>query len=597
MSKKQPKTFDPLRPRFPRAALLEITSMVESTCMSQFTKVCHNVKADAVLTEAAKLLARDRFNVARLPDMSSTYPIEVAIGVAALKLDDTSPTRSESILAALFEQTIAKDPNSAGTLSDALRKQLSEGGRLTLERDQAITQGFKLAEQVARFSRVPRLYASRPNLPEQVFADAQEMALAMDNPRVAVIKTVEAMNRLRSWHRANDRDPKEGQAILTLAEKLYKPLAEAINWRAASDKIGDYIFRYRQQDARREIKRQVEERMGEGCYESEAAILDAGVKVLKGIVEHSLNRDKPASERVTVEVQGRMKQPASVHKKLQKKQAEKPGYTLDDMTDLLAFRVVIPNDPTSEEASRQMCYRVAEVVKSVFKPDMRHYADYISDGSKVYESIHVVGQTNGQIDPRFGIAMPGELVGKVIEVQIRDTTMDHTAEVGAASHRGYKAGAEVSHTHLVRSEYVRRSLSKLNRGEVPRESPADEVFLVDREGQPHRIERLSSLMDAAFTLDPKKGMFVRQLEFNGVTVDMNSPIAADAKVKNGDMVQLVTDSVDTSKPPASFWLRRGVMKSVTARTVLLEQIGKSRIAATRAARRSMRSVKPGPGES
>ena len=568
-----------------------------STSMARFTEVCQRVKADTVLTEAAKHVARNQFNVARLPDMSSTYPVEVATGVATLRLDDTTPTRSESILASLFEQIIAKDPNSAGTMSDALRRHLGDAGRLTYERDQAITQGFKLADQVARFSRVPRLYASRPGLPDQVFVDAQEMALAMDNPRVAVIKTVEAMNRLRTWHKANDRDVKEGAAILTIAERLYKPLAEAINWSAASDQIGDYIFKYRQPVERREVKRKVEDRMGEGCYESEGAIIDAGVKLLKNIVEHSLNRGKPANERVDVEVQGRLKQPFSVHKKLQKKQAENPQYSMDDMTDLLAFRVVIPSDPAGENASRAMCYRVAEVVKSVFKPDMRHYADYISDGSKVYESLHVVGQTSGQIDPRFGMTMPGELVGKTIEIQVRDKAMDYEAEVGAASHRGYKTGKGIHWNYLERIEYVRQSLSRLNRGESVRETPSSEVFMVDREGQPHRQLRSASLMDAVFTLDAKKGMFTRNVDLNGVTVDMDSPSAINAKIQNGDMVRLITESHDASRPPAAHWLRRGIIKSEPARLAILTEIGKKRFSAVRSNRRVPRDAKPGPGES
>ncbi len=568
-----------------------------STSMARFTEVCKRVGADQVLTEAAKHVARNQFNIARLPDMSSTYPVEVAAGVAALRLDDTTPTRSESILAALFEQTIAKDPNTAGTMKDGLRRQLMDDGRLTLERDEAIERGFKLAEQVARFSRVPRLYASKPDLPEQVFADAQEMALAMDNPRVAVIKTVEAMNRLRTWRNADERDPKEGQAILTLAEKMYKPLAEAINWCAASDKIGDYIFKYRQPEARREVKRQVEGRLGEGCYENESAIVDAGVKFLKAIVEHSLNRDKPASERVTVEVQGRIKQPASVHKKLEKKQAGNPAYGMDDMTDLLAFRVVIPADPTGVDASRNACYRVGEVVKSIFRPKMEHYQDYILDSSKPYESIHIVGQNNGQVDQRFNIPMPGELVGKQIEIQIRDTEMDRAAEVGAASHHGYKSGSQISLSYLERSEFVRRSMSKLNRGETPHDTPADSIFMVDREGRPHRMRHSASLMDAACTLNLQKGMYIRQVEFNGVTVDMDSPSAINAKIRNGDTVNLIPSSLDMTRPPAAQWLRRGLMKFDAARVAVMAAIGDEKFAATRAARRAGRNAKPSPGES
>lgn len=424
---KQVKKLDPLRPRFPRAAILEVTQMSGSLSMAQLNKNCTSGGIDLVLVHAAATVAQEHFNKVRRSDMASTYPQEVAATVAVLKLDEATPTKAESVVAALFEQTLAVNPNSWGTMRDDLLSNLSRSDQLTLERKQAVDEAVRLADQIARFSRVPRLYASNKDLPDQIFQDAAEMALAMPNPRVAVIKTVEAMSRLRTWERVNDRDPKEAQNILTIAEKLYQPLAGGIGWKAAEATIEDYVFKYRQPEERKRVIQAVEEKMGEGFFGNEKEIVGASTKFIQRVVETTLNRDK-TSVPVEVSVHGRIKQPASVAKKIGIK-----GLDVDEMTDLLAFRVVLPgNNP-------ELCYQAANALLQVFKPKVDDYKDYIADPSKPYESLHLVGAVKHRANPNLGILIPGELQGKVVEIQIRDEVMDRAAEVGIANHLSYKA--------------------------------------------------------------------------------------------------------------------------------------------------------------
>lgn len=431
MAKSRDRQYDPLRPRFPRAAILEVTQMNGAVSAAQLSKVCTKNGIDLELVRAANVVALDFFGKGRSQDMTPTYPTEVAAPVAALRLDEATPTKAESVIAALFEQTVARSPHNAGTMREALLNKLEHGGLLTLERRAAVDEAFKLADQVARFSRVPRLYAANPALPDSVFQDAQEMALAMRNPRVALIKTVEAMNRLRTWERADERDPKEGLAILRIAEKLYQPMAVAVGWKEAADKIQDYIFEYRHPGERKKIVREVEEVMGEGFYNREKEIVSVGSGFIKTLLEVSFNKrlDGARSDapRIEIDVHGRAKHPASVHKKQRQK-----GYALGKMTDLLAFRVVLPG------ADKSDCYKALGVLQQVFMLKTEDFKDYIVDPTKPYESLHLVATIKDRINPNLGRTIPGELLGKVIEIQVRTQEMDHAAEVGIASHLAYK---------------------------------------------------------------------------------------------------------------------------------------------------------------
>lgn len=699
MAKKRDRQYDPLRPRFPRRAVEEVTHMNGAVSTAQLSKICTKNGIDVELVRAANVVALVHFGQDRPLDMTSTYPTEVAAPVAALRLDEATPTKAESVIAALFEQTVARSPHNAGTMREALLNKLEHAGQLTLERRQAVDGAFKLADQVARFSRVPRLYATNPNLPDSVFQDAQEMALAMGNPRVALIKTAEAMNRLRSWERVNERDPKEGEAILLIAEKLYQPMAVAVGWKDAADKIQDYIFEYRHPGERKKIVRAVEEVMGEGFYSREKEIVSVASGFIQAILETSFKKAREndsGTPPLAIDVHGRAKHPASVHKKLRQK-----GYGLDKMTDLLAFRVVLPGDDPAD------CYKALGVLQQVFQLKTADFKDYIVDPNKPYDSLHLVATVKDKINPNIGKTVPGELYGKVIEIQVRTQAMDHTAEVGIASHLAYKQqggllagnrffqqsvaqileeaglgqtpGVQIAgrltqpgegpailpefaialpkrsskerqlvmtglaerlrpddsavavadggtllargrfddskqHTHrpvpvelirgevmfsvgralpagvnnacegwstqtemqpspfMERVEQVRGALTALNIGKPMQSLPLPkDVFVVRENGIPVRVPYGASLMDAAIAIDPQNA-FARKALVNGMQVDFDSPAAKQLRIENGDALQVARSALDTSRAPDSAWLKKGVMRSEIARSVVQSHV-------------------------
>lgn len=546
MAKKRDRQYDPLRPRFPRDAVLEATRMNGAVSTAQLSKICTKNGIDVELVRAANVVALDFFGKGRPLDMASTYPTEVAAPVAALRLDEATPTKAESVIAALFEQTVARTPHNAGTMREALLNKLEHAGQLTLERREAVDKGFKLADQVARFSRVPRLYATNPDLPDSIFQDAQEMALAMGNPRVALIKTVEAMNRLRTLERANERDPKEGEAILRIAEKLYQPMAAAVGWKDAADKIQDYVFEYRHPGERKEIVRAVEDVMGEGFYAREKEIVSVASGFIQTILESSFKKAREndgGAPALAIDVHGRAKHPASVHKKLRQK-----GYGLDKMTDLLAFRVVLPGDDPAD------CYKALGVLQQVFRLQTADFKDYIVDPNKPYDSLHLVATVKDRINPNIGKTVPGELYGKVIEIQVRTQAMDHAAEVGIASHLAYKQHGGL----LAGNRFFQESVAQILReAEISQSPPVQVAGRLTQDGD-------AILPEFAIAL-PKRSQLDRQVVLAGLGERLLPNDSAVAASSGGVWVargRFDASKQETHRPVPVELIRSEVMFSV-----------------------------------
>ncbi len=109
-------------------------------------------------------------------------------------------------------------------------------------------------------------------------------------------------------------------------------------------------------------------------------------------------------------IQGRTKHAAGVWRKMQEK-----NLILEEVHDLLAFRIVVP----SEDA----CYLALNTVHRLFDPEPFRFKDYIAEPkANGYQSLHT------SVRSRDGI---------VFEVQIRTVAMHRAAENGSAAHWRY----------------------------------------------------------------------------------------------------------------------------------------------------------------
>lgn len=128
----------------------------------------------------------------------------------------------------------------------------------------------------------------------------------------------------------------------------------------------------------------------------------------EGLIQAALADDGVS----TVLIQHRAKHAAGVWRKMQEK-----NLSLEEVHDLLAFRIVVPN--------LDNCYLALDTVHRLFEPEVFRFKDYIAD-PKVngYKSLHT------SVRDRDGF---------VFEVQIRTVDMHRAAEEGSAAHWRYRS--------------------------------------------------------------------------------------------------------------------------------------------------------------
>jgi len=592
-----------LWPRFPPEVVAEVTQMSGARSRAQLEKNCIAGQIDSVLVNTAVAIAQEHFKAVRSLYQDSppnTYPIENAVLVALLALDGGTPTRAESVLASLFEQTIAHFPGKAMEMQRELTEALRKKKFLTPDRESAIATAFELGDQVARFSRVPRLYAENPDLPQQVFLDAQEMALASSDPRMVPLKLCEAMNRLRTLggdpryrdalenlamrekgvksKKISSQEEREVEAILAIAENLYVPLAKAIGWKGAAAKIEDYIFAYRQPAERERMRLEGEKLMGEGFFANGREFAAELTQFVTLVLKTKFSED-------SFSVKSRAKQLSSVSAKIKKKNYK----DITEVPDLLGCRIVFKGNNV------QACMEALAILKRAFDFDASQTTDHIycdSEKRPGYESIHLVGKLKEQLSRRLGlinINIPSALLGKSIEVQVRDDVMDREAEVGEAIHLGYKMRFKPPKTYRKRTEQVRSDLAYARAGMAMLAEPPEDIFVVRANGVPQRIPndpvRGVCLLDALVALDPGY-VYAASVTINGVeradtkkmgakkksratpcdglTVDLNTEAAREIRIKNGD--SLVVQGFDMARRPNPAWM--DVIRTPTAEIVL-----------------------------
>ena len=113
-----------------------------------------------------------------------------------------------------------------------------------------------------------------------------------------------------------------------------------------------------------------------------------------------------------VEIQQRVKHAAGVWRKMEERHLE-----LEEIPDLFAFRIVVPDEPH--------CYLALAAVHQAFEPEPFRFKDYIAEPKpNGYRSLHTSVHDSA---------------GRVFEVQIRTPQMHQEAERGTAAHWRYRA--------------------------------------------------------------------------------------------------------------------------------------------------------------
>ena len=422
-----------------------------------------------------------------------SHPLEVANILAEMRLD------AASIAAGLLHDTVEDSSTTLEELDSNFGPEVA-----------------RIVNGVTKISKMK--FDSRQ---EAQAENIRKMILAMaDDIRVILVKLADRLHNMRTLE-----FQKEIKQRLIAGETLdiYAPLANRLGLYRLKVELEDLSLKYSRPDIYHQIKDGIKRHQTTGQQ-----YIDKVCKLIEEVLE-----DNGIQGRVS----GRVKHIYSIYHKMAQQ-----GLTLDQVYDLIAFRVIV--------RSIKDCYAVLGLVHAMWKPVHGRFKDYISmPKANMYQSLHttVIGPD-----------------GERIEIQIRTEEMHQLAEYGVAAHWKYKEGGEkIKEKDAERFSWLRRILDWQQELKDPREFMAslrfdlfqDEVYVFTPGGEVKELPEGATPVDFAYMIHSEVGDRCAGAKVNGRLVPLNT------RLKNGDVVEIITDP---HRHPSRDWLK--FVKTAKART-------------------------------
>ncbi len=424
------------------------------------------------------------------------HPLEVAEILADMRLDEVSV--------------------STGLLHDVVEDTLVDLETIRSYFGDEITH---LVDGLTKIAHISNLSKEK-----QQAENVRKMVLAMvTDVRVVLIKLADRLHNMRTMQFLK---PEKRARISQETLDIYAPIAHRLGMGKMRSELEDLAFQNLYPDEYRRLARDVDARRPE---------LEANLDKIKRTIAAKLSEnDVPF-----VEIQGRVKRLYSLWKKLKRQKV-----TIDQVYDLIAARIITPND-------RKYCYLTLSVVHDIWTPVPERFKDWIAiPRDNLYRSLHtsVIGDT-----------------GQSFEVQIRTEEMHHVAEEGVAAHWKYKEkklGAREDDESL---DELRKTVEKLllplvedNQADEDSEDfieslkldlfPKD-VYAFTPMGKVIQLPRGSTPIDFAYAIHSEVGDTCTGAKINGRIVPLKT------ELQNGDVLEILTTS---NSKPSRDWLNHVV---------------------------------------
>ena len=328
--------------------------------------------------------------------------------------------------------------------------------------------------------------------------------------RVIIIKLADRLHNMRTLeHLPEERRHR----IATETREIYAPLAHRFGMANVKAELEDLAFKFLEADDYEDLAGQVASRRAER---------QEAIDRLRVPLEAELRRAGVTD----YEVGGRPKHLWSIYQKMKKR--DKP---FDEIYDLMAMRVIVPNVPE--------CYHVLGVIHHVWTPLQERIKDYIaSPKSNGYQSLHTT---------IFG---PG---GQLFEIQIRTREMHRTAEYGIAAHWLYKAGDQPADDLGEQLGWFRQLLELQQESASPEDFLEflkvdlyhDEIFVFTPQGDVKQLPKGATAIDFAFHVHTDVGLRTSGARVNGRIAPLHR------ELRNGDTVEVLTSK---GARPSRDWL-------------------------------------------
>ncbi len=454
----------------------------------------HNPDADLELIQKAYVYAATahagQTRLSGEPYLS--HPLAVADTLAEMGFDEST------IVAGLLHDTVEDTKATLEELDENFGEDVAD-----------------IVDGVTKISMIPF-----ENKEEAQAENIRKMILAMSHDmRVLMVKLADRLHNMRTldFQKAHKQ---KGIAQETM--DIYAPLANRLGLYIMKRNLEDLSFKYLRPDIFNQIdhwldKHQVVEK-----------------QIIAKVVD--LIKDLLASNGIEGQVYGRIKHKYSIYKKMQSQ-----SLTLDEMHDIMAFRVLVKDI--------RDCYAALGLVHSQWRPVHGRFKDYISmPKTNGYQSLHTT-----VIGPE----------GERIEIQIRTEDMHRQAEHGVAAHWLYKEKGRVNSKDLEQFGWLREIFERQSEETDSREFMhslkldlfKDEVYVYTPAGDVKELPEGATPLDFAFIIHTKVGQHCTGAKINGRLMPLST------ELKNGDIVEILTDP---SRKPNRDWLK--IVKTARARS-------------------------------
>jgi GTP pyrophosphokinase len=411
------------------------------------------------------------------------HPLEVAGILVDMRLDEVT------IVAGLLHDTV----EDTLTTLDEIKRLFGE------------EVGF-LVEGLTKISKIEFTSAR-----ERQAESFRKMLVAMSKDiRILLIKLVDRLHNMRTLeYMGEDKAHRIAQETLD----IYVPLAHrlGINW--MKRELEDLAFR----TLRPVVAAELEGRLKGRHQERERYIEE-----VQGILSEKL-----VAAGFRAEITGRLKDLASIHAKM-----EAQSLTLDEIYDVLAFRVVLEGESAG-------VYSALGLVHSIWPPVPGRFKDYVAlPKPNGYQSLHTT-----VIGPH----------GERMEVQIRTTEMHREAEQGIAAHWKYKRGRGGEQKDDAKFSWLRQLLERQKDVKDPEEFFEtvkvdlfpDEVFVFTPKGDVVNLPAGATPVDFAYAIHSQVGAHCSGARVNGKIRPLRHQLS------DGDTVEVLTSATQT---PRKDWL-------------------------------------------
>ena len=417
-----------------------------------------------------------------------THPMEVAGILADMKLD--AATIATGILHDTVEDTLA----TLTQINDAFGKEIAflvEG----LTKISRITYGSTVEHQAENF---------------------RKMILAMSSDiRILLVRLADRVHNMRTLEFQTSEKQKfiAGETL-----ELYAPLANrlGINWMKVE--LEDLAFRYINTEAYSDIVGRLAKKEEEREHYT---------KEVRNVIQREIDRFGLKGE-----IEGRAKHLFSIYRKMEEQRID-----LDEVYDLIAFRIILDSDRESE------CYEALSVVHALWKPVPGRFKDYIAmPKANNYRALHTT-----VIGP----------YGERVEIQIRNRVMHEWAEAGIAAHWRYKEGRSYRSDDDDQIKRLRDLLEVQQELKNPREFMSnlkmalfpDEVYVFTPKGDVKAFPKGATPIDFAYSIHTDIGNQCIGAKVNRSIVPLKYVF------QNGDTVEITTQA---GHHPSKDWLKYAV---------------------------------------